>query len=101
MLATHGLHASAIPGALVAVWHHRIEEAQRRAVADHACERLREPGVHYGPGLGGVTLSAAEAVPEQYLTTGLGIDETDLKRATVDRHGPAHDVQGPSQVYPS
>jgi ATP-dependent protease Clp, ATPase subunit len=31
-------------------------------------------------------------VPEQYLTSGLALDETDLKRATVDRHGPAHDV---------
>ncbi|MEC7949086.1 MAG: tetratricopeptide repeat protein [Myxococcota bacterium] len=89
----HSIHLTQNEALRFQLWEAACEMALR-AVADHACERLREPGVHYGPGLGGVALSAAEAVPEQYLTTGLGIDETDLKRATVDRHGPAHDVQG-------
>ena len=65
----------------------------QRAVADHACGRLRDPAKWYGAGLGGVALMVAGAVPEQYLTTGLKLDEADLKRAAVDRHGPAHDVQ--------
>lgn len=88
----HCIHLTQNEALRFQLWEASCEMAMR-AVADHACERLRQPGVHYGPGLGGVALSAAEAVPEQYLTTGLGIDETDLKRATVDRHGPAHDVQ--------
>jgi tetratricopeptide (TPR) repeat protein len=62
------------------------------AVADSAALRLREPGRWYGPGLGGVALAAAAAVPEQFLVEGMNLDEKDLKRAAVDRHGPAHDV---------
>lgn len=88
----HCIHLTQNEALRFQLWEAACEMAMR-AVADHACERLRQPGAHYGPGLGGVALSAAEAVPEQYLTTGLGINETDLKRATVDRHGPAHDVQ--------
>ena len=92
----HCIHLTQNEGLRFQLWEAACDMALR-AVADHACDRLRQPGVHYGPGLGGVALSAAEAVPEQYLTTGLGIDETDLKRATVDRHGPAHDVQAHRQ----
>ncbi len=65
----------------------------QQAVAEGASSRLREPGRWYGAGLGGVALCVAGAVPEQYLMTGLKLDEADLKKATVDRHGPAHDVQ--------
>jgi tetratricopeptide (TPR) repeat protein len=64
------------------------------AVADAAATRLREPGRHYGLGLGLEALSAASAIPEPVLTSGLGLEEEDLKRAAVDRHGPASDVGG-------
>ncbi len=67
-------------------------ELSLSAVADSAAMRLREPGRWYGPGLGGVALAAAAAVPEQYLVEGMNLEEKDLKRAAVDRHGPAHDV---------
>jgi tetratricopeptide (TPR) repeat protein len=63
------------------------------AVADGASQRLREPGRFYGPGLGGVAVAAATAVPEQYLVDGLKLEEADLKRAAVERHPAAHDVQ--------
>jgi len=63
------------------------------AVADEAAARLREPGRYFSARLGAEALSAAQALPEPVLTSGLLIEETDLKRAAVDRHGPAHDVQ--------
>jgi hypothetical protein len=63
------------------------------AVADSASLRLREPGRFYGPGLGGVALAAAGALPEQYLVNALKLEEADLKKAAVERHPAAHDVQ--------
>lgn len=63
------------------------------AVADEAASRLRDPGRHFGPRLGAEALTSAHALPEPVLTSGLVIEEADLKRAAVDRHGPAHDVQ--------
>jgi len=62
------------------------------AVADAASGRLREPGRHFGLGLGLEALSAASSIPEPVLTSGLGLNEEDLKRAAVDRHEPAADV---------
>tara|TARA_B100000575_G_scaffold229408_1_gene190316 strand:+ start:70 stop:1656 length:1587 start_codon:yes stop_codon:yes gene_type:complete len=62
------------------------------AVADAASSRLREPSRHYGPGLGLEALSAAAVLPEPVLTAGLKLDESDLKKAAVDRHSPADDV---------
>lgn len=64
------------------------------AVADAAGSRLREPGRHYGLGLGLEALSAAQSIPEPVLTAGLAVAEEDLKRSAVDRHGPAADVGG-------
>ena len=49
------------------------------AVADAAAARLREPGRHFGLGLGLEALSAASAIPEPVLTSGLGISEEDLR----------------------
>jgi hypothetical protein len=37
-------------------------------------------------------LGTAHAIPEQVLNKGLAIDEEDLKKAAVNRHGPATDV---------
>jgi len=64
------------------------------AVADAASSRLRDPSKHYGPGLGLEALSAAAVLPDPVLTAGLKLEESDLKKAAVDRHGPADDVSG-------
>lgn len=64
------------------------------AVADAAASRLREPSRYYGPGLGLEALSAAAVLPDPVLTAGLKLEESDLKKAAVDRHGPAGDVSG-------
>ncbi len=61
-------------------------------VAGAASARLQQPAKFYGPGLGGLALATASAVPEPHLIQGLRLDEADLKRAAVDRHNPAHDV---------
>jgi len=63
------------------------------AVADETSARLREAGRTYGVELGSLALSTAEALPEPVLMAGLGLREADLRRAAVDRHGPAHDVE--------
>ena len=62
------------------------------AVADAASSRLREPNKHYGPGLGLEALSAAAVLPEPVLTSGLKLEESDIKKAAVDRHAVADDV---------
>jgi tetratricopeptide (TPR) repeat protein len=62
------------------------------AVADAAASRLREHPRFYGPGLGLEALSAAAVLPDPVLTAGLKLEEADLKKAAVDRHGPASDV---------
>jgi len=62
-------------------------------VAGVASTRLQNAAQAYGPGLGGLALVTAPAVPETHLVQGLRLEEADLKRAAVDRHGPAHDVK--------
>lgn len=63
------------------------------ALADSVTPRLKEPGRHYGPGLGAEALAAAAALPDPVLVQGLALDEADIKRAAVDRHPPAADVK--------
>ena len=63
------------------------------AVADGAAARLRDPGKHYSAELGSEALAASGALPEPVLTAGLALEETDLKRAAVDRHPAAPDVR--------
>jgi len=62
-------------------------------VASAASAKLQHSAQSYGPGLGGLALATASAVPEPHLVAGLRLEEGDLKRAAVDRHGPAHDVE--------
>lgn len=62
------------------------------AVSASASSRLRDPASNYGPGLGLEALSAAGVLPDPILTSGLKLEEADLKKAAVDRHGPASDV---------
>jgi len=53
---------------------------------------LDNPGHFYAARTGREILSLASLLPEKYLTKGLNVGEDDLRRAAVDRHGPAHDV---------
>ncbi|MCO4743738.1 MAG: tetratricopeptide repeat protein [Proteobacteria bacterium] len=64
--------------------------AERRARS--AMARLEEPGHGYGAAAGREILALAEALDPVALTHGLQLNEEDLKRAAVDRHGPALDV---------
>jgi len=63
------------------------------AVADTVSSKLRDPGLHFGLGLGTTVLATASTIPEPVLKAGLSITETDVKRAAVSRHGPADDVE--------
>ena len=64
--------------------HHRAAKLARQ---------LEEPGKHYSADTGRDALALARSLPEQLLTRGLQIDEEDLRRQAVERHGPTHDVQ--------
>lgn len=55
-------------------------------------EGLAEPGRLFSAKVGREILALAQALPEPLLTRALQIDEEDLRRAAVDRHGPARDV---------
>ncbi|MFT5585172.1 MAG: tetratricopeptide (TPR) repeat protein [Cognaticolwellia sp.] len=62
------------------------------ALADDVAWSLREPGTTYSIRLARQAVAVAGALPEPVLTRGLKVEEEDLKRAAVDRHGPAADV---------
>ncbi len=63
------------------------------AIADDVAISLKEPGRSFGLPLARQALSAAAGIPEPVLTKGLAVEEEDLKRAAIDRSGPAPDVQ--------
>jgi tetratricopeptide (TPR) repeat protein len=65
--------------------------AARRAKT--AIERLKSPGTTYAASAGRDVLALSAVLPEPLLVRGLQIDEEDLKRAAIERHGPARDVQ--------
>ncbi len=62
------------------------------AMADEVAWALREPGKSYRVALARQAVAAAANIPEPVFTKGLGVEEEDLKRNAVDRHGPAADV---------
>lgn len=64
--------------------------ASRRA--REAVGWLEKPGEHYGARTGREVLLLGDFLPEKLLVKGLQVEEDDLKRAAVDRHGPASDV---------
>lgn len=53
---------------------------------------LEEPGRHYSAKAGREALVLARSLPEPLLVRGLQIEDEDLRRAAVDRHGPGRDV---------
>ena len=74
------------------LWESALDMLATRKAED-ASERLKLPGAGYGAGAGREILVLAPFIPEPLLTRGLQVGEEDLKRAAVDRHGPARDVQ--------
>ncbi|MCB9796190.1 MAG: tetratricopeptide repeat protein [Alphaproteobacteria bacterium] len=62
------------------------------SLADQVAEGLKDAPHRYSPELGLQALAAAGSLAEPLLTRGLSLTEEDLKRAAVDRHGPAADV---------
>jgi tetratricopeptide (TPR) repeat protein len=69
-------------------------EAMASGRAQKVADKLKEPGRGYGAAAGRDALVLASILPEPLLVRGLQIEEDDLKRAAVDRHGPAKDVAG-------
>ncbi len=61
-------------------------------VADELATRLREPGRYFSVPLARNALSAAAWIPEPALTAGLNVTIDDVQRASIDRHGNAHDL---------
>ena len=74
------------------VWEAACELAEQ-AMADDVAARLRDPGKHYGSSLGRQAIAGARALPEAVLSGGLRLEEEDLKRAAVDRHGQTSQVE--------
>lgn len=70
------------------------------AALDHLCagrgremaRKLDAAGRSYAGKAGREVLALARSLPENLLVKGLQIEEEDLRRAAVDRHGPARDV---------
>ncbi len=74
------------------VWEAACSQAAS-SVADDVATQLRSPGSKYHPELGRQAVATAHAIPEPILTRGLGVEEEDLKKAAVDRYGPASNVE--------
>ena len=55
-------------------------------------EALKQPGTLFSAKAGREVLAMARSLPTPLLVSALQIDEEDLKRAAVERHGPARDV---------
>ncbi|MCP4807245.1 MAG: tetratricopeptide repeat protein [Proteobacteria bacterium] len=62
------------------------------AIADDVAVALKQPDETFGIGLARNAVATAGGIPEPVLTRGLGVKEEDLKRAAVERAGPAADV---------
>lgn len=78
-------------GLRFALW----ESALDHLAADRASDledRLDEPGRAFGVSTAREILPVADRLPEDLLINGLQVGEEDLRRAAVDRHGPARDV---------
>lgn len=79
------------------LWEAALELLSRSRAAEVA-RALEEPGLIYGGATGREVLALAPFLPEPLLVAGLQISEEDLRRAAVDRHGPARDVAAHRQA---
>lgn len=73
------------------LWEAALDQMARRRAADVAA-KLDAAGANYSSAAGREALLLAAGLPEALLPKGLAIAEEDLKRAAVDRYGPASDV---------
>ncbi len=73
------------------LWESALAQIATRR-ARQAVRWLDEPGRHFEARRGREVVTLTEFLPEPLLTRGLQIGEDDLKRAAVDRHGPAQSV---------
>jgi tetratricopeptide (TPR) repeat protein len=79
-------------GLRFALWEAALDRmASQRA--QQMARQLEQPGLSYSSDAGREVLALARSLPEQLLTHGLQIEEEDLRRQAVERHGPSHDVQ--------
>jgi len=78
-------------GLRFSLWEAAIDGVAQRRAKD-AATGLQTPGSAYAAKAGREVLSLAALLPEPLLTRGLDITDDDLRRAAVDRHGPARDV---------
>lgn len=75
------------------LWDAALHQVARQH-AKTAAGRLDVPGRAYASNAAREILTLAAEIPEAMLPKGLNIGEEDLKRAAVERHGPASDVNG-------
>jgi tetratricopeptide (TPR) repeat protein len=73
------------------LWEALLDQlAARRART--VAKDLEHPGRVYSAKLGRELLVLARALPEELLVRALDVDDDDLRRAAVERHGPTRDV---------
>lgn len=73
------------------LWEAALDHVAARR-AKGLSHKLQEPGRGFSAAAGREALALAHVLPEPLLVRGLQIGEEDLRRAAVDRHGPAPDV---------
>lgn len=73
------------------LWDGALDLLARRR-AGQVNEALAAPGRRYSVATGKDVLTLAHLIGEERLTVGLDVSEDDLRRAAVERHGPASDV---------
>lgn len=73
------------------LWEAALQEAAAHRL-HRAAENLAEPGEYYSAQAAREVLELANMLPEELLTRGLNLTEDDLRRAAVNRNGPAIDV---------
>ncbi len=86
------LDLTADEGLRFLLWESVLDVLAREKAADMA-DALADPGRHYGADVGQDVLTLAHLIDEERLVAGLGVAEDDLRRAAVERHGPADDVR--------
>jgi tetratricopeptide (TPR) repeat protein len=73
------------------LWEAALHEAAAHRL-HRAAESLAKPGEFYSAEAAREVLSLATMLPEELLTMGLNLTEDDLRRAAINRNGPANDV---------
>lgn len=86
-----GLDLTTDEGLRFRLWEGVLDLLGKRRTAEVA-DQLSHAGRHYSASAGRDVLTLAHQLSETQLTGGLAVHEEDLRRAAVERHGPADDV---------